>query len=65
MCMSHFFLYLARIDPCEDLHCTEDEWCGEKDGKYGCFCNENYPRQNPDSYGTIYFTIIFIWKQMP
>ncbi|XP_047672189.1 alpha-tectorin-like isoform X2 [Tachysurus fulvidraco] len=46
-------LSCSRIDPCEDLHCTEDEWCGEKDGKYGCFCNENYPRQNPDSYDSI------------
>ncbi|XP_047672157.1 alpha-tectorin-like isoform X20 [Tachysurus fulvidraco] len=46
-------LSCSRTDPCEDLHCTEDEWCGEKDGKYGCFCNENYPRQNPYSYDSI------------
>ncbi|KAK3508570.1 hypothetical protein QTP70_032905 [Hemibagrus guttatus] len=43
-------LSCSRVDPCEDLQCTENEWCGEKDGNYGCFCNENYPRQNPDSY---------------
>ncbi|KAK2864905.1 hypothetical protein Q7C36_004059 [Tachysurus vachellii] len=46
-------LSCSRMDPCEDLHCTEDEWCGEKDGNYGCFCNENYLRQNPDSYDSI------------
>ncbi|XP_060720764.1 alpha-tectorin-like [Tachysurus vachellii] len=46
-------LSCLRTDPCEDLHCTEDEWCGEKDGNYGCFCNENYLRQNPDSYDSI------------
>lgn len=45
------FLCLARVDPCEDLNCTEDEWCGKKDGIYGCFCNENHPRPNPDTCG--------------
>ncbi|XP_058260767.1 alpha-tectorin-like [Hemibagrus wyckioides] len=43
-------LSCSGVDPCGDLQCTENEWCGEKDGNYGCFCNENYPRQNPDSY---------------
>ncbi|XP_057213803.1 alpha-tectorin-like [Triplophysa rosa] len=37
-------------DPCSELSCTEDEWCGEKDGVFGCFCNEDDPRPNPDSF---------------
>ncbi|XP_056627971.1 deleted in malignant brain tumors 1 protein-like [Triplophysa dalaica] len=28
-------------DPCSELNCTQDEWCGEKSGVYGCFCNNN------------------------
>ncbi|XP_046691095.1 alpha-tectorin-like isoform X4 [Silurus meridionalis] len=43
-------LSCSRMDPCENLNCTADEWCGEKDGIYGCFCNENDPRPNPDHY---------------
>ncbi|XP_062843794.1 alpha-tectorin-like [Trichomycterus rosablanca] len=34
-------LSCSTVDPCEELHCTEDEWCGQSDGIYGCFCNEN------------------------
>ncbi|XP_051901332.1 alpha-tectorin-like [Pristis pectinata] len=26
-------------DPCGDQECTADEWCGERRGAYGCFCN--------------------------
>ncbi|XP_073723307.1 alpha-tectorin [Misgurnus anguillicaudatus] len=37
-------------DCCSELNCTEDEWCGEKNGVYGCFCNEDHPRS--DSFGT-------------
>ncbi|KAK7919615.1 hypothetical protein WMY93_010899 [Mugilogobius chulae] len=28
-------------DPCRELKCTDNEWCGEKEGIHGCFCNEN------------------------
>ncbi|KAL1264814.1 hypothetical protein QQF64_005169 [Cirrhinus molitorella] len=35
-------------DPCAELSCTEDEWCGEKNGIYGCLCNEN--QTTPDSF---------------
>ncbi|XP_026079051.1 uromodulin-like [Carassius auratus] len=28
-------------EPCAELNCTEDEWCGEKNGVYGCLCYEN------------------------
>ncbi|XP_053087183.1 alpha-tectorin isoform X3 [Pangasianodon hypophthalmus] len=45
-------LSCSTVDPCEALDCTENEWCGEKDGIYGCFCNENYPRPNPESYNS-------------
>ncbi|XP_055085800.1 alpha-tectorin-like, partial [Periophthalmus magnuspinnatus] len=28
-------------DACRELQCTDNEWCGEKEGIYGCFCNES------------------------
>ncbi|XP_047466074.1 alpha-tectorin-like [Mugil cephalus] len=40
----------ADSDPCDNQNCTEFEWCGEKDGVYGCFCDENHHRRNNDSY---------------
>ncbi|KAL6460853.1 hypothetical protein MHYP_G00308190 [Metynnis hypsauchen] len=40
----------SREDPCAELNCTADEWCGEKDGIYGCLCNENNPRPRPYYY---------------
>ncbi|KAG2471419.1 TECTA protein, partial [Polypterus senegalus] len=33
-----FSLLLDESDPCEHLNCTEKEWCGERDGVFGCFC---------------------------
>lgn len=39
---------ITTIDPCTEVNCTDDEWCGEKDGIYGCFCK--HPRSDPDSY---------------
>ncbi|XP_035380960.1 IgGFc-binding protein-like [Electrophorus electricus] len=41
------------VDPCEELSCTEDEWCGETDGVYGCFCNQDESRLHPESYDAI------------
>ncbi|XP_058649342.1 pancreatic secretory granule membrane major glycoprotein GP2-like isoform X2 [Onychostoma macrolepis] len=38
----------SASDSCSELSCTEDEWCGEKNGVYGCLCNENQTR--PDSF---------------
>ncbi|XP_039181565.1 alpha-tectorin-like [Crotalus tigris] len=29
-------------DPCLDLACGEEEWCGERGGKWGCFCHKSY-----------------------
>ncbi|XP_063167815.1 alpha-tectorin-like [Candoia aspera] len=29
-------------DPCLDLACGDNEWCGEKRGKWGCFCRKDY-----------------------
>ncbi|XP_067345254.1 alpha-tectorin-like isoform X2 [Channa argus] len=43
-------LHCAETDPCEQLDCTEYEWCGEKDGIYGCFCDEHHHRPNNESY---------------
>ncbi|XP_065118800.2 uncharacterized protein [Paramisgurnus dabryanus] len=37
-------------DPCFELNCTEDEWCGEQNGVYGCFCNEDRPTSDPGNF---------------
>ncbi|XP_028332624.1 alpha-tectorin isoform X2 [Gouania willdenowi] len=39
-------LQCAEMNPCEQLDCTEYEWCGEKNGVYGCFCNEHHQLTN-------------------
>ncbi|XP_035987638.1 alpha-tectorin-like [Fundulus heteroclitus] len=44
-------LHCAETDPCEQLDCAEYEWCGEKDGVYGCFRDEHHHRPNNESYG--------------
>ncbi|XP_053269553.1 alpha-tectorin isoform X17 [Pleuronectes platessa] len=43
-------LHCATSDPCEELNCTENEWCGQKDGVHGCFCDERHHRPNNESY---------------
>ncbi|XP_026018807.1 alpha-tectorin-like isoform X2 [Astatotilapia calliptera] len=43
-------LLCEESDPCEQLDCTEYEWCGKKDGVYGCFCDEHHDRGNSESY---------------
>ncbi|KTG42883.1 hypothetical protein cypCar_00038274 [Cyprinus carpio] len=51
-CFIHsLFFLLALNDPCFELNCTEDEWCGEKNGVYGCFCNKSHQRPDPESFG--------------
>ncbi|KAF7691412.1 hypothetical protein HF521_011709 [Silurus meridionalis] len=35
---------------CESLNCSENEYCGEKNGTHGCFCIVDHPRPNPDYY---------------
>ncbi|XP_075948899.1 alpha-tectorin-like [Anarhichas minor] len=45
-------LLCAESDPCEQLDCTEYEWCGEKHGVYGCFCDEHHLQPNNECYGT-------------
>uniref|UniRef100_A0A3B4D6V8 ZP domain-containing protein n=1 Tax=Pygocentrus nattereri TaxID=42514 RepID=A0A3B4D6V8_PYGNA len=40
----------AHLYSCMKLNCTADEWCGEKDGLYGCFCNESHPRTRDNVY---------------
>uniref|UniRef100_A0A672MFC0 ZP domain-containing protein n=1 Tax=Sinocyclocheilus grahami TaxID=75366 RepID=A0A672MFC0_SINGR len=47
-CIISFILWFSPSEPCAELSCTEDEWCGEKNGVYGCLCNENQTR--PDSF---------------
>ncbi|XP_071318954.1 alpha-tectorin-like [Trachinotus anak] len=43
-------LHCPESDPCEELNCTEHEWCGKKDGVYGCFCDEHHHRPNNGCY---------------
>uniref|UniRef100_A0A8C1LPU0 ZP domain-containing protein n=1 Tax=Cyprinus carpio TaxID=7962 RepID=A0A8C1LPU0_CYPCA len=38
------------IDRCSELSCSEDEWCGKKNGVYGCMCNDDLPRPQADSF---------------
>nr|XP_055031643.1 pancreatic secretory granule membrane major glycoprotein GP2-like [Misgurnus anguillicaudatus] len=45
-----YILPSALTDQCSALNCTEDEWCGEMNGVYGCFCNKNQTRSDPDSF---------------
>ncbi|KAI4878991.1 hypothetical protein NFI96_020505 [Prochilodus magdalenae] len=40
----------VTVDPCAEQSCTEDEWCGVRDGVYGCFCNQSDPRPKDKSY---------------
>ncbi|KAI4879021.1 hypothetical protein NFI96_030850 [Prochilodus magdalenae] len=40
----------VMVDPCAEQSCTEEEWCGERDGVYGCFCNQTDPRPRDKSY---------------
>ncbi|XP_076866568.1 pancreatic secretory granule membrane major glycoprotein GP2-like [Brachyhypopomus gauderio] len=42
-----------KVDPCDELNCTEHEWCGDIHGVYGCFCNEHHPRPHPESYDAV------------
>ncbi|KAK7122252.1 hypothetical protein R3I94_019390 [Phoxinus phoxinus] len=37
-------------DRCSELSCSEDERCGKKNGVYGCLCNEDHHRPQPDSF---------------
>ncbi|XP_051741140.1 deleted in malignant brain tumors 1 protein-like isoform X18 [Ctenopharyngodon idella] len=46
----HIFRQRNVSDLCSELNCTEDELCGEKNGVYGCFCNEGHRRPDPDSF---------------
>ncbi|XP_048869418.1 alpha-tectorin-like [Brienomyrus brachyistius] len=41
-------------DPCAGLDCTEDEWCGENNGVYGCFCKEGNNSSDFDSEETCF-----------
>ncbi|KAL6474836.1 hypothetical protein MHYP_G00158760 [Metynnis hypsauchen] len=41
---------ITEVDRCKELTCTVDEKCGKRDEIYGCLCNENHNRSNPDIY---------------
>ncbi|KAL2099742.1 hypothetical protein ACEWY4_004136 [Coilia grayii] len=43
----------ASTSPCHNLHCTEDEICGEVRGICGCLCKDNHHRPNPESFGFV------------
>uniref|UniRef100_A0A3B4DKV2 ZP domain-containing protein n=1 Tax=Pygocentrus nattereri TaxID=42514 RepID=A0A3B4DKV2_PYGNA len=38
------------MDRCREHTCTEHERCGERDGIYGCFCNESHSQTGDESY---------------
>ncbi|XP_030630889.1 uromodulin-like [Chanos chanos] len=40
-------------DLCAELNCTEDEWCGEKNGIYGCYCDEIYDETDSESFDAV------------
>ncbi|XP_051769730.1 alpha-tectorin-like [Ctenopharyngodon idella] len=40
-------------DRCSELSCSEDEWCGKKNGVYGCLCNDDQPKPEPDSFDSL------------
>ncbi|XP_043109449.1 pancreatic secretory granule membrane major glycoprotein GP2-like [Puntigrus tetrazona] len=40
-------------DPCQELNCTENERCEERQGVYGCSCKENHYRSPHDSFDFI------------
>ncbi|XP_048036415.1 uncharacterized protein LOC125261890 isoform X2 [Megalobrama amblycephala] len=40
----------AMRDPCSELHCSENERCGMKNGVYGCLCK--IPQPHSDSFET-------------
>ncbi|XP_056627972.1 uncharacterized protein LOC130439385 [Triplophysa dalaica] len=42
--------YPVIRDPCYELNCTENEWCGKHNGVYGCFCNQTQPTSIPDTF---------------
>ncbi|KAA0724884.1 Uromodulin Tamm-Horsfall urinary glycoprotein [Triplophysa tibetana] len=47
----HCAAYCAAVtDPCLSLNCNEDEWCGERNGVYGCFCKDNQTISEPLSF---------------
>ncbi|XP_069461015.1 alpha-tectorin-like isoform X2 [Ambystoma mexicanum] len=43
-------LQCPEEDPCESLACTDREWCGERNGEFGCFCFEEYDGQQKDNF---------------
>ncbi|KAG5272729.1 hypothetical protein AALO_G00168680 [Alosa alosa] len=40
----------VSTNPCGDVHCTEDEVCGEVYGIYGCLCKSHH-QPIPESFG--------------
>ncbi|KAG5272728.1 hypothetical protein AALO_G00168670 [Alosa alosa] len=42
----------VSTNPCGDIHCTEDEVCGEVYGIYGCLCKSHH-QPIPESFGLV------------
>ncbi|XP_041914858.1 pancreatic secretory granule membrane major glycoprotein GP2-like isoform X2 [Alosa sapidissima] len=42
----------VSTNPCGDVHCTEDEVCGEVYGIYGCLCKSHH-QPIPESFGLV------------
>ncbi|XP_029102555.1 alpha-tectorin [Scleropages formosus] len=32
-------VHCPLTDPCDELECADNEWCGERNGVYGCLCS--------------------------
>ncbi|XP_029102568.1 uromodulin-like, partial [Scleropages formosus] len=40
----------ALTDPCDELECTASEWCGERNGVYGCLCSEEHDNTSAEYF---------------
>uniref|UniRef100_H3AIN8 Alpha-tectorin n=1 Tax=Latimeria chalumnae TaxID=7897 RepID=H3AIN8_LATCH len=39
------------VDPCLGLECSEDQWCGEKNGFFGCHCYDGNKNKTKPPFG--------------
>ncbi|XP_078509937.1 alpha-tectorin-like [Lissotriton helveticus] len=46
-------LQCPEEDPCEPLMCTGSEWCGERNGEFGCFCYYDYDDHQKANYDMV------------
>ncbi|XP_041914861.1 pancreatic secretory granule membrane major glycoprotein GP2-like isoform X2 [Alosa sapidissima] len=43
----------VSTNPCDKIHCTEDEVCGKVYGIYGCLCKKSHHQLIPESFGLV------------